>query len=39
MEEIIDFIKENKLVKPGEVIGVGVSGGYAGRACREAPGS
>lgn len=27
MEEIIDFIKENKLVKPGEVIGVGVSGG------------
>ena len=27
MEKIIDFIKANHLVKPGEVIGVGVSGG------------
>lgn len=27
MEQIIDFIKTNKLVKAGEVIGVGVSGG------------
>ena len=27
MEAILDFIKENKLVKKGEVIGVGVSGG------------
>ena len=27
MEEILDFIKENKLIKKGEVIGVGVSGG------------
>lgn len=27
MEEIIDFIKEKNLIKPGEVIGVGVSGG------------
>lgn len=27
MEEILDFIKEHKLVKKGEIIGVGVSGG------------
>lgn len=27
MDEILDFIKEKKLIKPGEVIGVGVSGG------------
>lgn len=27
MEAILDFIRENKLVKKGEVIGVGVSGG------------
>lgn len=27
MDKILDFIKKNKLIKPGEVIGVGVSGG------------
>lgn len=27
MEKIFDFIKKNNLIKPGEVIGVGVSGG------------
>lgn len=27
MEKIIDFVKKNKLIKPGEVVGVGVSGG------------
>ena len=27
MEKILDFVKKNKLIKPGEVIGVGVSGG------------
>lgn len=27
MEKILDFIKKNKLIKAGEVIGVGVSGG------------
>ncbi len=27
MEKILDFIKEKQLIKPGEVIGVGVSGG------------
>jgi tRNA(Ile)-lysidine synthase len=27
MEEILDFVKKNKLINPGEVIGVGVSGG------------
>lgn len=27
MEKIIDFIKKNKLIKAGDVIGVGVSGG------------
>ncbi len=27
MEKILDFIKQNNLIKPGEVIGVGVSGG------------
>ncbi len=27
MEKILDFIKKHKLIKPGEVIGVGVSGG------------
>ncbi len=27
MEKILEFIKEKKLIKPGEVIGVGVSGG------------
>ena len=27
MEKILDFIKQNNLIKPGEVVGVGVSGG------------
>ncbi len=27
MEKILDFIKQNKLIKPGDVVGVGVSGG------------
>lgn len=27
MEKILDFVKKNKLIKAGEVIGVGVSGG------------
>ena len=27
MDKILDFVKKNKLIKPGEVIGVGVSGG------------
>ena len=27
MDEILDFIKEHKLVKRGDVVGVGVSGG------------
>ena len=27
MDKILDFIKKHKLVKPGEVVGVGVSGG------------
>lgn len=27
MEKILDFIKKNKLIKAGEVIGVGISGG------------
>lgn len=27
MEKIIEFAKKNKLIKAGEVIGVGVSGG------------
>ncbi len=27
MEKIIDFIKKNNLIKPGQVVGVGVSGG------------
>ncbi len=27
MEKILDFIKKNKLIKAGEVVGVGVSGG------------
>lgn len=27
MEKILDFIKNNNLIKPGQVIGVGVSGG------------
>lgn len=27
MEKILEFVKEKKLIKPGEVVGVGVSGG------------
>ncbi len=27
MDKVLNFIKENKLIKPGDVVGVGVSGG------------